>query len=360
MCNSSIVEHRNCILPPHVLDAIEIRGEEHHKEMVYDMRGHAEVYRQARWAAQVEKQPKAPVAMMAAAPKPMKPMKPNRSVYDGHHKARLPGTLVRSEGDKSVVDKSVNRAYNGAGKTFNFYKKLFDRNSLDGHGLKLKSTVHHRKNYNNAFWNGSQMAYGDGDGRILKDLTLSLTVIGHELSHGVVQYSGGLVYQGQSGALNESFADVFGSLVVQYARKKSAHEASWLIGSEILAPGINGKGLRSLKAPGTAYDDPLIGKDPQPYHMSHYVHTYEDDGGVHINSGIPNHAFYLLATFLGGNAWEAPGRIWYEALHQNNNPHLTFTDWADLTVHVARDMFGRDSDEAVYTRRAWKLVGISV
>ena len=139
-------------------------------------------------------------------------------------------------------------------------------------------------------------------------------MIGHELAHGVTQYSAGLVYRNQAGALNESMSDVFGALVEQYVRQQSAAEASWLIGEGLFTDQVQGTALRSMKAPGTAYDDDVLGKDPQPDSMDGYVHTSADNGGVHINSGIPNRAFCLVATTLGGNAWDAPGRIWYETL----------------------------------------------
>ncbi len=124
--------------------------------------------------------------------------------------------------------------------------------------------------------------------------------------------------------------------------------------------GVNGQALRSLKAPGTAYDDNLLGKDPQPYHMDEYVNTSSDNGGVHINSGIPNQAFYLLAMLLGGRAWEKAGHIWYDALQAINNPHARFADWAEQTVTAAWERFGTGSFEGKLTRRAWKMVGIHV
>ncbi|NKB61731.1 MAG: peptidase M4 family protein [Gammaproteobacteria bacterium] len=283
-----------------------------------------------------------------------------REVYDGQKKARLPGKLVRKEGDPPVCDDdSVNIAYDGAGDIYDLFLDEYRRNSLDGKGMKLISTVHHRNKYNNAFWDGRQMAYGDGDGEVFTTMT-ELSVIGHELSHGVVQFSGGLIYRNQSSALNESFADVFGALTLQRKYRQSACEASWLIGEGIFGPSITGDSLRSLKAPGEAYDDELLGKDPQPYHMDLYLDILADNGGVHINSGIPNHAFYLLSQYLGGNAWEKAGHIWYDTLQSINNPNATFNQWADKTVEMARERFGSGSREAIYTRRAWLLVGIAV
>jgi Zn-dependent metalloprotease len=284
---------------------------------------------------------------------------PNREVWDAQHGFDLPGpVLVRAEGAPPSEDQEVNEAYDGAGDTYDLYASQYDRDSLDGHGMKLVSSVHVGQDFNNAYWDGSQMAYGDGDNQIFVPLTRSLSVIGHELSHGVVQYSGGLVYQDQAGALNESFADVFGVLVAQRKADQEAHEASWLVGDGILAPGVGGAALRSMKAPGTAYDDDVLGRDPQPFHMEDYMSTSSDNGGVHINSGIPNHAFYLLAQYLGGHAWEKAGHVWYDALQSINNPHATFTEWADETIEAARARFGAGSIEELFTRRCWKLVGV--
>ncbi len=343
----------HCILPPHMLDAIKLRGSDKQKSMAVKLEKEAESMREERQAA-------APanaflgVAAVAPGAAPAK----NREVYDGESKKTLPGTLVRGEGDPPTGDTAADEAYDGAGATYDFYFQEFGRDSLDGAGLTLVSTVHHGKDYNNAFWNGSQMAYGDGDGLLFTSLTGDLTVIGHELSHGVVQHSGGLVYRDQSGALNEHFADVFGVLTKQYQLQQSAAESNWLIGEGLLAPGVSGVALRSMAAPGTAYDDRTIGKDPQPYHMDEYVQTQSDNGGVHINSGIPNHAFYLLAMMLGGQAWQKAGHVWYDALQKLSNPHATFLDWADATVEEARSRFGSGSREVLLTHRAWKLVGV--
>ena len=287
------------------------------------------------------------------------PITPDRAVYDGQRRASLPGKLARKEGDCPVEDETVNEAYDGSGDVFDLYYNQYGRNSLDDRGMTLVSTVHHRNKYNNAFWNGRQMAYGDGDGRIFSKMT-ELSVIAHELTHGVIQFSGGLIYRDQSGALNESFADVFGALTTQYKLGQKACDATWTMGEGIFGPDISGEGLRSLKAPGEAYDDRLLGKDPQPYHMDFYLETNQDNGGVHINSGIPNHAFYLLSQYLGGYAWEKAGHIWYDTLQALNNPAATFDEWADKTVEMAQVRFGSGSKEAMFTRRAWRLVGISI
>ena len=343
-----------CIVPPHMVEAIKKRGSKKMIKMAEALDKQSAKYRDARVAAESSKS-------FLAAPiiADTQTLSPNRRVYDGENKAALPGKLVRSEGDNPSKDPVVNEVYDGSGDTFNLYADVYRRNSLDGEGMKIISTVHHRRRYNNAYWNGQQMAYGDGDGVLFKKFTV-LSIIGHELSHGVVQFSGGLVYRDQSGALNESFSDVFGVLTEQHKSKQTACEASWLVGEGILGPDVNGVALRSMKAPGTAYEDDILGKDPQPYHMDFYVNTSSDNGGVHINSGIPNHAFYLLANYLGGYAWEKAGHIWYDTMQAINNPLATFADWADKTVEMARDRFGSGSLEMLMTRRAWKLTGISI
>ena len=285
---------------------------------------------------------------------------PRRTVHDAKHTGTLPGRTVRTEGAKPSKDGSVNRAYDALGATFTTYLKAYGRHSVDGRGLPLVASVHYLKDYNNAFWNGEQMVFGDGDGRIFLDFTLPLDVIGHELTHGVTQYSANLDYYGQSGALNESVSDVFGSMVKQYTLGQSAEQADWLIGAGLLAPGVHGRALRSMKDPGTAYDDPRLGKDPQPASMAGYVTTSQDNGGVHLNSGIPNRAFYLAAAALGGNAWERAGQVWYDTLTGGTlSPHAQFADFAAATVAAAAARYGEGGTEETAVRAAWVEVGVT-
>ncbi len=282
-----------------------------------------------------------------------------RRVYDAQNKSTLPGNLVLSEGGTSTGDPAVNEAYDGAGWTFDLYKNVYGRNSVDDKGLILDSSVHFSKNYDNAFWDGAQMVYGDGDGKIFNRFTKAIDVIGHELTHGVTQYTAQLVYQDQSGALNEHISDVFGSIVKQYSLKQTATQADWLIGQGLFTDKVNGTALRSLKAPGTAYDDPLIGKDPQPGTMDGYNDTTEDNGGVHINSGIPNHAFYLIAAEIGGYSWEKSGKIWYKTLDLLKTDS-DFQDMADCTFEAAGILFGNQSLEQNAVVKGWTGVGITV
>ncbi|MFJ9208511.1 M4 family metallopeptidase [Streptomyces sp. NPDC102264] len=283
---------------------------------------------------------------------------PHRTIRDCEHGTTLPGRKVRGEGDEPGRDATVNRAYSGLGATFELLLSAYGRDSLDGAGLPLVASVHYDEGYANAFWDGEQMVFGDGDGEVFLDFTLPVDVIGHELAHGLTQYTANLDYQGQSGALNESVSDVFGSLVKQYSLEQTADRADWLIGAGLLAPGVTGEALRSMKAPGTAYDDDVLGKDPQPGTMDGFVRTTQDNGGVHINSGIPNHAFYLLAVALGGKAWERAGQIWFDVLTGGElAADAQFADFARLTVAAARARFG-DGAELEAVTKAWSQVGV--
>jgi Zn-dependent metalloprotease len=288
------------------------------------------------------------------------------TTYDAEHGTALPGTQIRCEGDPPVSDAAVNEAHDGAQATYDLYQKVYERNSIDNRGMKIISSVHYDHQYENAFWNGEQMVYGDGDEelpeaeRLFNRFTICLDIIGHELTHGVTQFSAGLAYWQQPGALNESCSDIGGSLVLQKAQNQSVDEAHWIIGKGLFSPNVHGDGIRSMKAPGEAYDDPVLGKDPQPAHMRDYKDMgSQDSGGVHINSGIPNHAFYVTAKELGGNAWEKAGHIWYVTLTKKIRPTSNFQDAASLTVEAAGQLYGAGSLEQQAVRKGWNEVGIS-
>lgn len=284
---------------------------------------------------------------------------PKREIANAHNTQRLPGDVARKEGQQASGDTAVDQAYDNLGITHWFYRTVFARNSIDNAAGALLATVHYDEKYDNAFWNGQRMVYGDGDGQIFQSFTNSLDVTAHELTHGVTQATANLDYEGQSGALNESVSDVFGVLVKQHHLQQSADQTDWLVGVGLFSSKVHGVALRSLKAPGTAYDDPVLGKDPQPASMADYVETFEDNGGVHINSGIPNHAFYLLATELGGFAWERAGKIWYETLTGGAVSHRAkFADFAKVTVDTAGRLFGGSSAEKDAVTKAWKTVGV--
>jgi Zn-dependent metalloprotease len=346
-----------CILPPHVLTKIAENGTAAQKEKARSTMVSTEQLRGRRHGIDSMMAFSAPTAGSAVK---------MRTIFDAKTGTTLPGTIVRNEGGAPVADPAVNEAYDGSGVTYDLYSEIFGRNSIDGNGLKLNSTVHYQKSYDNAFWDGQQMVYGDGDEdlpvdqRLFNRFTIAIDVIGHELTHGVTQNEANLAYWDQSGALNESFSDVFGCLVKQYQLKQSAQDADWLIGAGLLGANVKGVALRSMKAPGTAYNDPVLGKDPQPAHMKDFLNTTQDNGGVHINSGIPNHAFYLVAMEIGGFAWNKAGMIWYKTLTDKLQDRSTFQDAANLTHQAAGELFGVGSLEQVAVKNGWAGVGLTV
>jgi Zn-dependent metalloprotease len=298
--------------------------------------------------------------LSTGAPSPAAAVRPGlrRQAFDCGGTEDTPGDLVRTENDPAVADAAVNQAFDNSGTSWNFYKQIFGRESVDGNGKTLVSSVHFSQGYDNAFWNGQQMIYGDGDGQLFQNFTGSLDVIAHELTHGVTQFTAQLPYQDQSGALNESMSDVFGSMVKQWANGQTVDQADWLIGANIFSPAFQGHALRDMANPGTAYDDPVLGKDRQPGHMQDYVQTQDDHGGVHINSGIPNRAFVLAAKAIGGRSWEVTGRIWYVTLTERLTSSADFEKCARETVSVARDLYPADPSVAARIAQAWIDVGV--
>lgn len=347
---------RSCactILPPELLRRIAQRGNANQREAALETLATDHTMRLAR--ATYELLERGAHRNLLSVPTAAK----QRTIYDAENREVLPGKVVRTEGAAASRDVEANEAYEGLGATFDFFADVYERNSIDDEGLHLDATVHYGRRYDNAFWNGQQMVFGDGDGELFNRFTISIDVIAHELTHGVTGDEAQLVYLGQAGALNESVSDVFGSLVKQYARRQRAEDADWLIGEGLFTSGVRGVALRSLKAPGTAFDDPLLGKDPQPATMAGYVRTSADNGGVHTNSGIPNHAFYLVAVGIGGYAWEKAGRIWYETLRDKRlKPTATFAQFARFTVDHASRLFGTSERQTV--AGAWEAVGVRV
>jgi Zn-dependent metalloprotease len=345
----------NCFVPPHILKNIATNGTQSQKNLAI-----ANLKVSARMSGQRQA-----LADFSAATFRVTGGGKDRVVYDAKNGSSLPGTVVRKEGDSAASDITVNEAYDGSGITYDLFNDVYERNSIDGNGMRLDSTVHYRQGYDNAFWDGEQMVYGDGDEdlpvdeRLFNRFTAALDVIAHELTHGVTQFEAKLTYSQQPGALNESMSDVFGSLVKQYQLQQTAAEADWIIGQGLLTENVNGVGIRSMKAPGTAYDDPVLGKDPQPAHMKDYVNTIGDNGGVHINSGIPNHAFYVTAVELGGYTWEKAGQIWYVTLKDKLTATSNFQACANMTYQTAGELFGAGSIEQQAVQKGWAAVGLT-
>jgi Zn-dependent metalloprotease len=272
-------------------------------------------------------------------------------VHDAANGSTLPGRLVRSAGEAEVADVTVNEAATGITESLALFTD-YGRSSFDDLGATVVATVHYEQDYDNAFWDGTQLVFGDGDGRVFERFTKPIDVLGHELSHAVTQFTADLAYQGQSGALNESVSDVFGACIKQRHLGQDAAGADWLVGEGIFLRGINGRALRSMADPGTAYDDPLIGKDPQVGSMADFVVTTDDNGGVHINSGIPNRAFVIAARAVAGESWSGAGRIWYDALTSGLDRDSDFATFAAATVAAA-------GEHAATVEDAWTQVGVT-
>lgn len=342
-----------CALPPRLLQHVAAKAAEPHRPRIAEHHAASATIRSLRRARADE---------VAAAPPPARAAaRGRRTVFDAGGKEKLPGRLVRREGAPPVADAAVNQAYENVGITLAFFSEVFGRDSLDGRGMKVDASVHYGDRFSNAMWTGREMIFGDGDGIHILGFAQSLDIVAHELAHAVTQHSvrgglgerrrgGKIALAGDAGALDESFSDVFATLVKQWHTGEDVRRADWLVGEGVLAPHI-GRAVRSLKEPGNprvTYE-----ADDQPRDMRGYV----PGGDVHTNSGIPNHAFYLAARALGGRAWEHAGPIWYRALHALK-PRATFRDAAQATIAAAAELFGARSKERGAVERAWRQVHV--
>lgn len=242
----------------------------------------------------------------------------------------------RFEADPPGTDVEGNEAHDFTGAVRDYYRLVHGRVGIDAHSMKFVSWFNYDQDYNNAFWDGVKMTYGRPKNKIFRSFVL-LDVCGHEVTHGVTEFVCGMEYYGQSGALNEHLSDVFGELIEMHAKKLTVDKADWVIGNGIFQPGIKGVGIRHMLNPGTAYNDPALGKDPQPAHMRDYMKMSGDNGGVHYNSGIPNRAFALFANDVGGAAWEVAGKIWYAARAVSSSKP-SFAQFAQLTLDACKSV----------------------
>ncbi|HET9871844.1 MAG TPA: protealysin inhibitor emfourin [Propionibacteriaceae bacterium] len=282
-----------------------------------------------------------------------------RLIHTANNTETLPGTVARRDGQPPTGDIAVDEAFDSSAQAWDLFADVFNWRSVDGQGSTLSVTVHFGANYDNAFWDGEQLVFGDGDGIIFDRFTKPFDVLAHEFTHGVVQFTAALAYSDQSGALNESVADVFAAMTKQRVLGQTADQADWLVGAGLFLPGIRASALRSMKEPGTAYDDPRLGKDPQGASMAEYVETDEDNGGVHLNSGIPNRAFALASIGVGGNSWEQTGRVWFDALTAGElSESADFPQFAQATISSSSRLFGAESDVTREVSAAWAEVGV--
>lgn len=297
---------------------------------------------------------------VAASRPAVKPLQ--RSVFSAQGRTLLPGQLLRDEDDPPTPDAAANAAYENVGIALQFLKTVLGRNSLDNKGMRVDASVHYGFRFVNAMWTGEQMIVGDGDGRSVTGLAASLGIIAHEMAHGITQHlvKGGLgvvlrpgappTLKGEAGALNESFSDVFASMVKQWHHQQDVTQADWLLGEDILKPKA-GKAIRSLKDPG---NQALTWKsDDQIRDFRRFKPTMD----AHTGSGVANHAFYLAAMELGGHSWDHLALVWLKAFDRLR-AKATFLDAAHATVGVAAALHGRGSPAHNAVKAGWKSVKV--
>jgi Zn-dependent metalloprotease len=281
----------------------------------------------------------------------------NRKVYTANNGTTTPGTLKRSEGGAAVGDTHIDTNYDRLGQTYTCYKDLFARDSIDNAGGTLISTVHYSTNYVNAYWDGTQMVYGDGNGVDSTMLGLDLDVTVHELTHAVTSNESNLTYSGESGGLNESMSDIFAGVCESYFTGTWATTPDiFMIGEDIWTPATPNDALRYM-------DDPA--KDGSS------LDFYADYGGqdVHYSSGISNLVFAMLSkggTHPRGKSTnvvpaigvEKAGRIFYKANTDLFTASTTFEQAKTYTVQAAEALYGVGSAESAAVTEAWKAVGV--
>ncbi|HJW96184.1 MAG TPA: M4 family metallopeptidase [Thermoanaerobaculia bacterium] len=289
----------------------------------------------------------------------------NRKVYTANNGTTLPGSLLWSEGGTQTSDTTAQAAFNYAGNVYDFYKNVFTRDSYDGAGATIISSVHYSSSYNNAFWNGSQMVYGDGDGSQFIPLSKALDVDAHELTHAVTERTAGLTYSNESGALNEATSDILGNSCEAYSKNAGTPNANtWKVGEDIYTPATAGDALRYM-------NNPTADGYSKDYYPERITGT-ADNGGVHGNSGIANLAYYLMV--MGGThprskttvsvtplsatsstSLDMAQRIWYRALTVYFTSSTNFSAARTATVNAATDLYGATAAASVTA--AWDCVG---
>jgi bacillolysin len=289
----------------------------------------------------------------------------NRQTYTANNGTSLPGTLKRSEGSANIGDVALDAAHNYAGNVYDFYKNVFNRDSYDNAGATLKASAHFSTSYNNAYWNGSQMVYGDGDGTQFIALSRDLDVDAHELTHAVTERTAGLVYSNESGALNEATSDILGNSCEAYTENAGTPNANtWKVGEDIYTPSTSGDALRYM-------NNPTADGYSKDYYPERITGT-ADNGGVHGNSGIANLAYYLMV--MGGShpraktsvvvtplsstsstSLDMAQRIWYRALTVYFTSSTNFSAARTGTVNAATDLYGATA--AATVTAAWDAVG---
>jgi Zn-dependent metalloprotease len=254
--------------------------------------------------------------------------------------------------DTTNQDDAALDAHFGAEKTWDYYLNTFSRNSFDNNGSEIASYIHYGTGFVNAFWDGSVMTYGDGDGVNYGPLT-STDVVGHEITHAVTQYAAGLIYANESGALNESYSDIFGVAIDYYANPTTAN---FLMGDQF---NVNGIPFRNMS-------DPNATNDPDTYQGLYWDFAQE----VHKNSAIQNYWYYLLCTGGSGTndnndayaitsiTMDHASAIAYRALTVYHTPNSTYADARTYTIQSAIDLYGTCGIDEINVTNAWHAVGV--
>jgi len=356
MCKSNL-NPIHCIIPPYMLTKLMESGNKKVADMAVNTNFRSYRFRNDRIFFQKASLRDKKILGLIAKQTGIDVMQ--MEVFDCKQKTDLAGAtlLWDTKNNQKITSLAGKNVIKGGKASWDFYRQLFGRNSIDNKGLLIKQYVHYDKGMDNAYWDGRRMVYGDGDGTVFTSFTNDIDVIGHELTHGVTENEANLNYENQAGALNESFSDIFGIMIKQRFNNQDVKKSNWLIGEKVL---IGPKyALRSLKAPGTAYiNHPELGSDPQPATMDKYQNLPNtnsgDWGGVHINSGIPNFAFYVAAYNMGGFAWDKAGRIWYAVLIDKSFlQNANFVDVKNLTIVHAEKLYGINSREAIAVKQGW-------
>lgn len=275
---------------------------------------------------------------------------PSVKIFDCKNTTVLPGTPISNPA--TSADPTVKQTFGVTSEVIDFYKTVFGRNSIDDAGMTLQSSVHYGLRYNNAFWNGFQMAYGDGDGAIFIDFTKGDDVMCHELTHGVTQFTLSLTYRNQPGGLNESMSDVFGSMFRQWRAKQAVTAADWLIGKDIMGPAATSKKITCLRDMANPKSAHCLA--PQIDHFKSFTPGMDP----HYSSGVPNLAFYKIAMALGGNSWDKAGQIWYKALTGGRSPNMSMKRFANRTRAVTAALYPGDATTAKAVNNGWVAVGL--
>ncbi len=347
MCKS----HRNpvhCILPPYIVDKL-LKSED---PEIFEL-GINNSFRTTRFRSDrvfFSKLNEREREYFIEEPVISGQLQPNIKIHDCKQDTKLPGDLM----DNNSNDADFKNVMEGVTETWKFYFELFKRNSIDNAGMTLINSIHYSKMYGNAEWDGRRMIYGDGDGVFVDSMTKDIDIIAHELTHGVTLYTSNFNKDGQSGALEESFSDVMGIMVKQRVLNQDVTQSSWLIGENVFIG--DEYAVRSLKEPGSAFKNhPRFGDDPQPATYD----KYDRKKGVHINSGIPNFAFYMAAFDIGGNSWEKAGRIWYETFIKLPKA-ANFIMAKEATIKKANELYGKGSLEVKAVENGWKNAKVGV